>query len=35
MRKWEIIQRGIDLDAPLDRTGPAINFEDEACGFVR
>jgi len=32
MRKWEIIQRGIDLDAPLDRTWSCYQFEDEACG---
>src|SRR5258705_10297992 len=32
MRKWEIIQRGIDLDAPMDRTWSCYQFEDEACG---
>ena len=32
MRKWEIIQRGIDLGAPLDRTWSCYQFEDEACG---
>src|SRR5467141_2997904 len=32
MRKWEIIQRGIDLDAPLDRTWSCYQFEDAACG---
>ena len=32
MRKKEIIQRGIDLGAPLDRTWSCYQFEDEACG---
>jgi len=32
MRKREIIQRGIDLGAPLDRTWSCYQFEDEACG---
>jgi 7-cyano-7-deazaguanine synthase len=32
MRKREIIQRGIELDAPLDRTWSCYQFEDEACG---
>jgi 7-cyano-7-deazaguanine synthase len=32
MRKWEIIQRGIGLGAPLDRTWSCYQFEDEACG---
>jgi 7-cyano-7-deazaguanine synthase len=32
MRKREIIQRGIALDAPLDRTWSCYQFEDEACG---
>jgi 7-cyano-7-deazaguanine synthase len=32
MRKCEIIQRGIDLSAPLDRTWSCYQFEDEACG---
>jgi 7-cyano-7-deazaguanine synthase len=33
MRKREIIQRGIELDAPLDRTWSCYQFEDEACGL--
>jgi len=28
----EIIQRGLDLGAPLDRTWSCYQFEDEACG---
>src|SRR5713226_3238263 len=32
MRKREIIQRGIELGAPLDRTWSCYQFEDEACG---
>jgi 7-cyano-7-deazaguanine synthase len=33
MRKWEIIQRGVHLGAPLDRTWSCYQFEDEACGL--
>jgi 7-cyano-7-deazaguanine synthase len=32
MRKREIIQRGMELGAPLDRTWSCYQFEDEACG---
>ena len=32
MRKHEIIRRGIELGAPLDRTWSCYQFEDEACG---
>jgi 7-cyano-7-deazaguanine synthase len=32
MRKREIILRGLDLGAPLDRTWSCYQFEDEACG---
>jgi 7-cyano-7-deazaguanine synthase len=32
MRKSEIIQRGADLGAPLDRTWSCYQFDDEACG---
>jgi len=32
MRKREIIQRGIELGAPLDRTWSCYQFDDEACG---
>jgi 7-cyano-7-deazaguanine synthase len=32
MRKREIVQRGIELGAPLDRTWSCYQFEDEACG---
>jgi 7-cyano-7-deazaguanine synthase len=32
MRKREIIQRGVVLGAPLDRTWSCYQFEDEACG---
>ena len=32
MRMSEIIQRGIELGAPLDRTWSCYQFEDEACG---
>ena len=31
-RKREIIQRGIELGAPLDRTWSCYQFDDEACG---
>ena len=32
MRKREIVQRGIELGAPLDRTWSCYQFDDEACG---
>ncbi|MBZ5659088.1 MAG: 7-cyano-7-deazaguanine synthase QueC [Acidobacteriia bacterium] len=32
MRKWEIVRRGMELGAPLDRTWSCYQFEDEACG---
>jgi 7-cyano-7-deazaguanine synthase len=32
MRKWEIIQQGMKLGAPLDRTWSCYQFDDEACG---
>ena len=32
MRKSEIIRRGAELGAPLDRTWSCYQFEDEACG---
>jgi 7-cyano-7-deazaguanine synthase len=32
MRKWEIIQLGRKLGAPLDRTWSCYQFDDEACG---
>ena len=32
MRKREIIQRGVKLGAPLDRTWSCYQFDDEACG---
>ena len=32
MRKREIVQRGIELGAPLDRTWSCYQFNDEACG---
>lgn len=32
MRKSEIIQRGVELGAPLDRTWSCYQSEDEACG---
>jgi 7-cyano-7-deazaguanine synthase len=32
MRKSEIVRRGIELGAPLDRTWSCYQFEDEACG---
>jgi 7-cyano-7-deazaguanine synthase len=32
MRKHEIIRRGIELGAPLDRTWSCYQFDDEACG---
>jgi len=32
MRKREIILRGIELRAPLDRTWSCYQFDDEACG---
>jgi 7-cyano-7-deazaguanine synthase len=33
MRKSEIIRRGIELGAPLDRTWSCYQSEDEACGM--
>jgi 7-cyano-7-deazaguanine synthase len=32
MRKREIVQRGVEQGAPLDRTWSCYQFEDEACG---
>jgi 7-cyano-7-deazaguanine synthase len=32
MRKWQIVQRGVALGAPLDRTWSCYQFEEEACG---
>ena len=32
LRKHEIVRRGIELGAPLDRTWSCYQFEDEACG---
>lgn len=32
MRKSEIVQRGMELGAPLDRTWSCYQAEDEACG---
>ncbi len=32
MKKSEIIRRGAELGAPLDRTWSCYQFEDEACG---
>ena len=32
MRKWEIVKRGRELGAPLDRTWSCYQFEDAACG---
>ena len=32
MRKWEIVRRGMELGAPLDRTWSCYQSEDEACG---
>jgi len=32
MRKWEIVRRGMELGAPLDRTWSCYQFEDAACG---
>jgi 7-cyano-7-deazaguanine synthase len=32
MRKWQIIKRGMELGAPLDRTWSCYQSEDEACG---
>jgi 7-cyano-7-deazaguanine synthase len=32
MRKWEIIKRGVELGAPLDRSWSCYQFEDAACG---
>ncbi|MBZ5696747.1 MAG: 7-cyano-7-deazaguanine synthase QueC [Acidobacteriia bacterium] len=32
MRKSEIVRRGVELGAPLDRTWSCYQFEDEACG---
>lgn len=33
MKKNEIVRRGVELDAPLDRTWSCYQFEDEACGM--
>ena len=33
MRKSEIVRRGVELGAPLDRTWSCYQFDDEACGI--
>src|SRR5580698_9616912 len=33
MRKSEIVRRGVELGAPLDKTWSCYQFEDEACGM--
>jgi|SRR5580700_1276939 7-cyano-7-deazaguanine synthase len=33
MKKNEIIRRGLELGAPLDKTWSCYQFEDEACGM--
>lgn len=33
MKKNEIVRRGVELGAPLDRTWSCYQFEDEACGM--
>ena len=33
MRKSEIVRRGIELGAPLERTWSCYQFDDEACGI--
>ena len=33
MKKHEIVRRGVELGAPLDRTWSCYQFEDEACGM--
>jgi len=33
MRKSEIVRRGLELGAPLERTWSCYQFEDEACGI--
>jgi 7-cyano-7-deazaguanine synthase len=32
MRKWQIIQKGMELNAPLDQTWSCYQSEDAACG---
>jgi 7-cyano-7-deazaguanine synthase len=32
MRKWQIIKKGLELKAPLDRTWSCYQSEDAACG---
>jgi 7-cyano-7-deazaguanine synthase len=32
MRKWQIVKRGMELGAPLDRTWSCYQYEDAACG---
>jgi 7-cyano-7-deazaguanine synthase len=32
MRIWEIVKRGMELGAPLDRTWSCNRFDDAACG---
>jgi 7-cyano-7-deazaguanine synthase len=33
MKKNEIVRRGVELGAPLDKTWSCYQFEDEACGM--
>ncbi len=32
LKKWEIVQKGIQLNAPLNKTWSCYQSEDEACG---
>ncbi len=32
LKKWEIVRRGMELNAPLDKTWSCYQNEDEACG---
>ncbi len=33
LKKWQIVKRGIDLGAPLEKTWSCYQAEDEACGI--
>jgi len=32
LKKWQIVKKGVELGAPLDRTWSCYQSEDEACG---
>ena len=33
LKKWQIVKKGVELNAPLELTWSCYQFEDEACGI--